>query len=311
MFKFWSTTQPEARKELHPNLGLRSWDDLSSDEKDKIWHHLKHYFDSADESLRIYFTIYCLNENHKYRSYGTHFLRSQSSENAKMDFEHIFRNESRHVVFEMLSCFCRAILVERSDKTIYRNNDESDEEYKERLNEWRYEDFDRFVGRLNDVLEHFGINILLVRQGFIPRQDKKITQKIYVPVLQFLSNEKWKPVSRDLGDAFKAYQEKTKQGYSNSITHAVSALQAFLQIIVDGKTVSAEGIASLVKKAQEQNVIPADKFSSEIFKSLDTVLMRERGKSGNAHPKQEYANEKNARLVLNLVMVFMQHCIQN
>jgi hypothetical protein len=27
------------------------------------------------------------------------------------------------------------------------------------------------------------------------------------------------------------------------------------------------------------------------------------------HPRNEYANEKNARLVLNLAMLFFQHCI--
>jgi hypothetical protein len=227
-----------------------------------------------------------------------------------MDFEHIFRNESQNVLLELFSCFCRAILAERSDKAPYRSSNETDEEYRDRVNEYRHADFDKFSERINDVFEHYSVNVLLTRQGFIPRQDEKITREIYVPVLQFLSTENWAPVNRDLRDAFKAYQEKTSQGYSNSITHAVAALQAFLQIIVDGKSGSSEGIASLVKKAQEKNAIPADKFSSDIFKNLDAVLMRERGKTGDAHPKQEYANEKNARLVLNLVMVFIQHCIQ-
>ncbi len=308
MFKFWSATQPEAIKELHPTLGHRSWNELSTQEKDNVWHYLKNYF--SDENLRTFFAIYCLNENHKYRSYGKHFLHDQTKQNARMDFEHIFRNESQNVLLELFSCFCRAILVERSDKALYKSSDETDEEFRNRLNEYRHEDFDKFAERINDVFEHYGVNVLLARQGFIPRQDDKITKEIYIPVLQFLSAESWMPVNRDLRDAFKAYQEKTDQGYSNSITHAVAALQAFLQITVDGKSGSSEGIVSLVKKAQEMETIPTDKFSSEAFKNLDAVLMKERGKTGNAHPKQEYANEKNARLVLNLVMVFIQHCIQ-
>lgn len=40
-----------------------------------------------------------------------------------------------------------------------------------------------------------------------------------------------------------------------------------------------------------------------------TILARERQSTSNAHPKREYAIEKNARLVLNLVMIFIQHCI--
>lgn len=308
VFKFWSATQTEALKELHPTLGHRSWNELTTQEKDNVWHYLKNYF--SDENLRTFFAIYCLNENHKYRSYGKHFLHDQTEQSARMDFEHIFRNESQNVLLELFSCFCRAILVERADKAVYKSSNETDEEFGTRSNEYRHEDFDKFAERLNDVFEHYGVNVLLTRQGFIPRQDDKITKEIYIPVLQLLSTENWAPVNRDLRDAFKTYQEKTDQGYSNSITHAVAALQAFLQIIVGGKAGSSEGIASLIKKAQEKDAIPTDKFSSEIFKNLDAVLMRERGKTGDAHPKQEYANEKNTRLVLNLVMVFIQHCIQ-
>jgi hypothetical protein len=308
-FKFWSKTKPDAFKELHPTLGCRSWDELSTEEKDNIWHYLKNYF--LAENFRTFFAIYCLNENHKYRSYGKYFLHEQTDQNARMDFEHIFRNESQNVLLELLSCFSRVILTERSGKALNKFENETEEEYKDRVNEYRHVDFDKFAERVNDVFEHYGINILLTRQGFIPRQDDKITKKIYIPVLQFLSTESWAPVNRDLRDAFKTYQEKTSQSYSNSITHAVAALQAFLQILANGKTGGSEGINSLMKKAQEKNLIPTDKFSSTIFKNIDSILMRERGKTGDAHPKQEYANEKNARLVLNLVMVFIQHCIQN
>jgi len=307
-FKFWSSTQSEALKELHPTLGHRNWNELSTQEKDNIWYFLKSHF--FDENLRFFFAIYRLNENHKYRSYGKHFLHDQTEKSARMDFEHIFRTESQNVLLELFSCFCYAILVERADKALYKSSNETDEEFGDRLNEYQHEDFDKFAERLNDVFEHYGVNVLLTRQGFIPRQDEKITKEIYIPVLRFLSTENWAPVNRDLRDAFNTYQEKTDQGYSNSITHAVAALQAFLQITVNGKSGGSEGISSLVKEAQEKAVIPTDKFSSEIFKNLDAVLMRERGKTGNAHPKQEYANEKNARLVLNLVMIFMQHCIQ-
>lgn len=309
MFKFWSVTQPDAMKELHPDLGLRDWDELSIDEKDKIWHYLKNFFVSGDENLRTFFAVYCLNENHKYRSYGKHFLHDQSPKSARMDFEHIFRNESQHVLFELISCFCRAILVERSDKTIWKGDKESEEKYKSRLNEWRYEDFDKFAERLNDVLEHFGINVELARQGFIPRQDKRITKEIYEPVLQFLSNEEWKPVSRDLRDAFRDYQLKTVDGYSSCITHTISAVEAFLQIVLYGETGKGT-LGGLIPEAQKKNLIPRDTFTGQIFKNMEAIFARERKETGDAHPKKEYANERNARTLLNLAMVFLQHCIQ-
>jgi len=312
MFKFWSTTQPDATKELHPDLGLRDWDDLSNDEKDKIWHYLKNFFVSSDKNLRTFFAVYCLNENHKYRSYGKHFLHDQSLENARMDFEHIFKNESQHVLFELISCFCQAILFERSDKTIWKRDKESDKEYRKRLNEWRYEDFDKFAERLNDVFEHFGINVVLTRQGFIPRQDKKITKEIYEPVLQFLSidKEKWEPVNRDLKDAFKDYQLKTVDGYSSCITHTISAIEAFLQIILYGET-GRGTLGSLISEAQKKNLVPNDNFTSQIFKNTEAIFARERKETGDAHPKKEYANERNARTLLNLAMIFLQHCMES
>ena len=310
MFKFWSTTHPESIKELHPNLGLRNWDGLSSEEKYKIWRYIEKFFTRKESAFRIFFAIYSLNEKHKYHSYAKHFLQNSTFDNATLDFEYIFKNESQNVFFELLSCFSKSVLAERSDKAIPRELKEDDAEYKKRLTDWKYEDFDKFAERLNDVFEHFGINVVLTRQGFIPKQDDRITKEIYIPILQVLSKEEWGPVNRDLHDAFKEYQAKTEHGYSNCITHTVSALQAFLQILVNGKIGGSDGISNLIKYAQEKGLIPTDKFSSEIFKNIETILMRERGKSGDAHPKKEYANEKNSRLVLNLVMVFLQHCIQ-
>jgi hypothetical protein len=35
--------------------------------------------------------------------------------------------------------------------------------------------------------------------------------------------------------------------------------------------------------------------------------MGERQETGDPHPKKEYATERNAKLVLNLAMIFLQH----
>jgi len=37
MFKLWSEKNKNAKDLLKPDLGLRSWNDLSEEEKDKIW----------------------------------------------------------------------------------------------------------------------------------------------------------------------------------------------------------------------------------------------------------------------------------
>lgn len=186
--------------------------------------------------------------------------------------------------------------------------EETEEQYKERLTEWKYEELDKFTDRLNNVFEHFGINAVLTRHGFIPKQDERIVKEIYEPVLKFLSNEKWKPVNRDLKDAFEDFQLKTKSGYSGCVTLAISAIEAFLQILLYGKTGKGT-LGKLIPEAQSKGLIPKDKFTDQIFKNMESIFMQERIETGDAHPKDEYANEKNSIMVLNLAMVFLQHCI--
>lgn len=297
---------------LSPTLGLRDWNKLTSEEKDKIWHHLKGWFSEGAE-LSIISAIIKLNELHKYRAYAADTLRHPSEDTAQADFKTIFYEQDTHVVLELLSCFCQSILDEQenSQRRPYQGSNESAEDFSKRVTDWEYKVVDNFASRLNDVFEDFWVNIVLTRSGFIERQDSRIVNEIYIPVLNFLSLPKWKNAERELRDAFKEYQQKTEQGYSNCITHAISGLEAFLQVVVDRKTGSSEGLTSLLTKAKEKELLPADKFSQEVFENIGATLMRERGKTGDGHPKQEYANEKSARLVLNLIMVFMQHCLQN
>jgi len=312
MFKLWSEKNNDAKNLLDPAIGLRDWDEVPKEEKEKIWHHLKFWFIN-DKNNRTFISILGLNDIHKYRSYGVRCLKDPSSVNAILDFGDIFSHNEQHVVVELLSLYGRAILSERKSKTgnIYESYYQTKEEYEKVLNKWRFAEFDNFSEIVNDIFEQFSINLILTRSGFIFRQDAKIINEIYIPVLNFLSLPKWNDVNRELIDAFKAYQIKTEEGYSSCITHTISSLEAFLQIIVNGEIGDCKGIKYFIKEAQDKGLIPNDKFSGEIFKNIDIILMAERGKTGDAHPKKEYANEKNARLVLNLTMIFIQHCMQS
>ncbi len=126
--------------------------------------------------------------------------------------------------------------------------------------------------------------------------------------MSFFSHPDWNEVNRLLSDAFTEYRKQTPNGYSSSVTHSVAAVQAFLQILVYKKTGKGE-ISKLINEAQKQNLISSDMFTKEIFKNIEAVLMRERQETGDPHPKQAYATAKNARIVLNLAMIFFQHCI--
>lgn len=297
-FISWSKIKPEALKTLRPDLGLRSWNDISTENKDLIWKFFRNktFFGEYGETHEA---IFKLNENFKVLSPGKNLLAHGGPHHTRIvgsltlldcckreaaeDFRRIVYGESEEVVYETVSYYAESL-----DSEMY---------------EWFKETF-------NDIASQFGLNAFLNKQGFVLRQEKKITKEIYEPTLNLLAgDEKWNQANRELGDAFSDYLKKTGSGYSSCITHAISALQAFLQILVVGKTGKGE-IAELIKKGQTSKVIPDDPFSRTIFKNIVSVLMQERQQKGDPHPKKEYADEKSARLTLNLVMVFIQHCLQ-
>ncbi|MBL7142000.1 hypothetical protein ISS21_02875 [Patescibacteria group bacterium] len=324
-FKLWSSNNPEAIEKICPDLGMREWNDLNSDEKQKIW---AYFFNKGwfNKSSHIFYTIETLNERYKRKSYGRrllehggpHFYRGSYPYGQKYfescclkttldDFEDIFLNENQDVVYEILSLY----VLLKIDTSSIQNIDEADKESrKEEIINHAYEESDKFAHDFNDIFEQFSLNVVLTRNGIIFRQDKKITEEIYVPVLSYLSGKKWIPVNRDLTDAFRKFQEKTPQGYSGCITHAISALQGFLQILVHGK-IGKGDLSDLLPEAQKKKLIPSDPFSTKTFKDLQSILMQKRQESGDPHPKKEYANEQSAKLVMNLIMIFIQHCIVN
>src|SRR3989338_8944872 len=325
MFRLWSETDPRAKKILTPDLGLRSWDDLSEEEKDKIWHYMEqHFFDReireegpVYERKRYYkfyggykeveykqgtvlITINTLNENCKARAYADTFLKNRSLNAACYDFAQIFLKQTETVVMEMLSIYAKFYYeITKKDVHVWKEEDEQEDSFIKRKIEAEHGYFDDFADRLNDVFLQFGIKYHLTRDGFVPRQDEKIIKEIYEPVLSYLSDPKWKEVNNLLSDAFTDYRKNTPQGYSSCVTNVVSAIQAFLQITVNGKTGKGE-ISNLIQDAQKKALIPGDFFTTTIFDRLESILARERQETSTAHPKKQYANEKNARLVMNL-----------
>jgi hypothetical protein len=317
-FRLWSELNPESIKALKPDLGLRSWDILNQEEKQKIWTMLEHK-DWLIPSEYIYSTIEKLNDKYKYHSYGERLLkhggphrdgpfRSQCCLSATMaDFEAIFKGMNKIVWYETLSLFARELMLQNS---IHFSDLEDNSISSNVWDKIEYMVFENFCVDFNCICTDFGLDIQLSRLGIIPRQDDKITEEIYKPVIMILSNPKWEKVNTELNEAFTYYLQKTPTGYSGTITHGVNAIQAFLQIIVNGKTGIGD-ISKLIPQAQSKGLIPDDQFTTKIFKDLESFIMSERQETGNAHPKKEFATEKNARLLLNLVMVFLQHCIQN
>lgn len=304
-FKLWSETNPEAKKILRPDLALRSWNDLTQEEKGLIWKHLEYYFynlskkdneyghednylfygeitEKQNKRKAIYLSIAILNDHNRFKSYARLFLEDNNLNNACKDFFNIFVSKNQDPVFELISIYCRVLSKDDSNC------------------------FNDFIKIFNDVAESFALNYFLSEQGFIPRQEKKIIDEIYEPVLKILNDSKWKPVNRDLSDAFKDYQ---KEDYSGCVTKTISSVQAFLQILVTGQT-GKGNIDMLIKQGIKDKKIIDDVFTKQIFDNIESIFARVRQEMSDAHTKNKYAHEKDARLILNLAMVFIQHCLQ-
>lgn len=321
-FKLWSESNPDAKENISPQIGMREWDDLTTEDKErmlKIFIQFRWFI--RDKRKFIPHTIVSLNKRYKNIGYGKHLLnhggphyldKEGSLDNcchteAENDFFEIFREQSQDVVYEMLSIHSK-YLIDQDYLEKYDNA--KDENERVLIINEAYDLFDKFAYFYNDTAKQFSLNIMLTRNGFVFIQDKKITEEIYIPVINYLSDKKWEPVNRELEDAFDDYQKGTDKEYSSCVTHAISALQAYLQLIVNNKT-GKGSINSLIVTARKQSLIPNDKFTEQIFKNIESILMFERQETGDPHPKKEYATEKNARLVLNLIMIFLQHCIQS
>jgi len=303
MFELWSKNKPQARQLLRPNLGMRSWDEISESDKIVIWQHFVNN-GWINAGGATYWAVHSFNEANKARAFCQHILNHGGphymdrngmvygmerccQEFAQQDFQHIFHREAHDVVYELLSHYIQKLEKDSVDK----------------------ENKVRFGNLFNDISKQFGLNVTMLENSFIPRQEEKIIEDVYKPVLNYLSDKKWEEVSNLFADAFVEYQKNTPQGYSNCVTNVVGAVQAFLQILVDSKTGKGE-ISKLITEAQKRGFIPNDFFTQKIFENIESILARERQETGIAHPKKEYATEKNARTILNLAMVFIQHCIQ-
>lgn len=329
----WSEINPSVKEVLLP-LGTIEWNDLGADDCKLMWKHIQPLlfnpiFDSADWpntfgniscnyefyggnsyvndhlAETISQTIRTLNSKYKKQSFARRFLEDASYDAACEDFYHIFITGSQNVVFEMLTIFAR-LTVEREVDRIWSKQDESNEDFLERRDQEQWRRFDKFSNDLNEVFQQFGINYQLTRNGMIPADEPRVILEIYEPVLKKLSAEKWGPVNRDLRDAFEALNNDSNG--SGSLTHALAALQAVLQILVHGK-IGKGDTGSLITKCIKEGKIPDDDFSKNIIADLNSFWAKERKDKGDPHPKNQYATKKQAKLAISLVMVFMDYIL--
>jgi hypothetical protein len=323
MFKFWSEIKKEAQDELRPDFGFRCWDELKIDDKKKIWLYLwkKWFFnlgennvdtfysckeckteqdrDKTKKLIRIMKVLTTLNEKYKTRTYARSFLDNGSA--ALKDFYSIYLKNSENVVFELLSLYAKELIIERKNG-LQKKKYESNKKFEKRNNEYKWEEFDNFSKDLNDLFDHFGIYVFLTRQGFIPKQEGKIIEDIYQPILKSLSSSEYKDIDQILKKAFKNFRDKD---FDKVIQNSINLMHAYLQIKLSGK-IGKGNFKTLLKKAKKEKIIPYDGLVISLYDNIESFLAKERKEKTDVHPSDMKPSSEDALFVLNLTMVVLQ-----
>jgi hypothetical protein len=306
---------------IQPTLALRGWNALSKAEKKTALQQLQNlgWLRPSNDFLQ---TIQSLNQDFLRVCPGKHLhnlvpqlhtyspqadqIRSQQQEAALKDFREIFVNEPNEgLVLRMLSLLAQ---YQISQATLTSARAKEGKE-REALIQKAFENFDRFANCLNHIFEQFSVNQLVTRNSFVPRQDEKITEQLYKPTLIILADPKWTTVNADLSEMFVDYRE---QRYAEVITKAHSAVQRFLRIVVGDEGNSGKGeLAKLVREAKDRGIIPANRFVEPVIAAILSYLPSERATNSTAKPALKDTTPSEALLMMNVVMILLQFCLQN
>ena len=305
---------------IQPKLGLRGWSGLSKSEKQTALQHLQNQGWLASSDAILY-AILRLNQDFLRVCPGKHLhyfvpqkdmytredqIRAQRQAAALKDFSDILLNEQNdNLVLRMLSQMAEY----KISQSALRSAGTKQGDERDALIQKAFVNFDPFSNCLNHIFEQFAVNQLVTRIGFVPRQDEKITEQLYKPALAILADPKWTAVSADLADMFLDYRE---QRYPEVITKAHSAVQRFLQISVGEEGKSGKGeLAKLVREAKDIGIIPTNRFVEPVIAAILSYLPSERANNSTAKPALQEATSAEAMLMMNVVMILVQFCLQN
>lgn len=320
-FILYGQNDPDIQESIQPRLELRNWGDLNKEEKTVALRELRNNDWLESHTSNMLRTIEHLNHkflrqcpgkylhalNPQYNYYSRHDSDYKLREAAVIDFGNIFLQEqSDAMVLYMLSVFAKSYI----DHNWYQRAEQAqDGEEREHHINSAFAKFDRLANCLNHIFEQFYVNQILTRNGFIPRQDNKIMNNVYIPTLGVLADPKWKAVSNDLAKMFEDYRN---QNYSEAITKAHGAVQRFLQITVGKEGKSGKGeVSKLFQEAKSKGLIPVNRFTEPIINTIQGFIVSERATNSTAKPTLKDTTSSDALLMMNVVMILFQHCLQN
>lgn len=238
---------------------------------------------------KIKLAIESLNDNNKTKNLTPNFLKLRDINSSIEDFKNIFLYWDETSFYESLICFITVL------------------EYFRLKNNWSYWNSysNDIVSWINDILLQFWLNYEIINNKFVTRQWKYISEKIYNPVLEKLSDETFHIADKRFKQTLEFYR---KWDYNACITCVATSLEAVLQIKLN-KKIWEWTFWALVEEAINKNYIDKDPLSLCIVDPLKKWIARWRKDESLSHPNFSDWNEKNAKLFLNLWAVFLQYIL--
>lgn len=299
---------------IQPTLDLRSWNDVQKEERaiallqiaNSGWVTKEVEIVGAIVHLNHTYLRLCPGRNlHSTPPTFDYGYSSATRAAAARDFRRIFLEEGEPLVLRMLSKFAEQLIEEHYLKAAKK---EVDSDKRTKYVSDAFQKLDRFAYCINHIFEQFAVNQLLTRNGFIPRQDETIEKELYKPTLKALSDPKWEPVNKILAPMFEDFREGR---YPETITKAHSAVHCFLQIIVGEPGTNAKGeLGRLMKDGKKTGLIPTNQFTEPFLQNIQSFITSERATNSTAKPAQIPASSSDALLMMNMTLLFLQHCLQ-
>ena len=108
------------------------------------------------------------------------------------------------------------------------------------------------------------------------------------------------------------FNDYNAKKYPEVITKASSTVQRFLQILVGEEGKSGKGeFGRLFDLAKRRGIISDHRFTVRIISAIEGFIAEERANKSTAKPTLKLPTSSDALVAMNIVMVFLQHCLQN
>ena len=284
-FKSYSQTRSDLKEKFYPKLELRSWNEVKIEYRESLEVQLYQIW-----YINAYSLIQVLEFLHlRYR---------------RMDFGFSVNYDGTGYNFE---------IVDATNIALNRSIDEFF--FYELLSNffWFVDEID-VSGKLRKKLEkvcesifsHFGVNMMIRNNQFVPRQSEKIVKEVYDPTFNLLNDSTYEGVNSELNKAFESFRAKD---YDDVITKSINAVQAAMQILVDGEVTQKKNISALLKEAQRNKLLSDYELTNNIYSNINSFLERVRKEKAGVHPTSDNANQSDALFILNLTMVLLQNLI--